>query len=290
MQTVSLTWQHATELSVVLAAGSAVLRAVPQRYVRMIAPFLFEAAILAVLYALWQLAGEWSVTGMADGLRRAHWIMHAESDLRLPPERSVQHLILGHRLLVQAANLYYATMHFTMMFVFLGWLFWRHRDQYRPVRANMAWATFVCLLVQLIPVAPPRMLTGSGFVDTAMLYNQSVYSNGFAADQLSAMPSVHVCWAVVVGYYTVKISPSRWRWIGAVHTALTVFVVVATANHWWADGIVATAILIVCSWARFGASTALRAGWDRLRGSFAREPISVAASSTAETAPASART
>ncbi len=88
-------------------------------------------------------------------------------------------------------------MHFTMMFVFLIWLFWRYRDRYRPVRTTMAWTTFFCLVIQLLPVAPPRMLPG--FVDTAMLYNQSVYSNGLAADQLSAMPSVHVAWAVVVG-------------------------------------------------------------------------------------------
>jgi hypothetical protein len=140
-------------------------------------------------------------------------------------------------------------------------------------------------------VAPPRMLPG--FVDTAMLYNQSVYSHGFAVDQLSAMPSVHVCWAVVVGYYTVKISPSRWRWIAAVHTVLTVFVVVATANHWWADGIVATTILVACSWARFAIATALRKAWTRVRASFEREPITAVASTagpSAETSPAAART
>lgn len=263
MQTVSLTWQHAGELSGALALGSAGLRSVPQKHVRMIAPFAFEAAILALLYALWQLAGEWSVTGMTDALHRARWIIRAEHDALLPSERSVQHLILGHPLLVQGANLYYASMHFTMMFVFLIWLFVRHRDQYRPVRATMAWATLVCLLIQLIPVAPPRMLPG--FVDTALRYDQSVYSNGFAADQLSAMPSVHVAWAVVVGYYAVKLSTSRWRYIAVVHTGLTVFVVVATANHWWLDGIVATTVLVVCAWARYGAARAVRAAVARVR-------------------------
>jgi hypothetical protein len=150
-----------------------------------------------------------------------------------------------------------------MMFVFLIWLFVRHRDQYRPVRATMAWATLVCLLIQLIPVAPPRMLPG--FVDTAALYGQSVYQNGFAADQLSAMPSVHVAWAVIVGYYAAKISTSRWRWIAVAHAAMTVFVVVATANHWWLDGIVGTLAVVACAWGRHGASLALRAAWARIR-------------------------
>jgi hypothetical protein len=263
VQTVSLTWQHAAELSGVLAISSLGLRAVPQRHIRAVGPFVFEAAILAVLYALWQLAGSWSVTGMGDALDRARWIERFEHDLFLPSEKSVQGLILGHRLLVEAANLYYATMHFTMMFVFLIWLFIRHRDQYRPVRATMAWATLVCLLIQLIPVAPPRMLPG--FVDTAAEYGQSVYQNGFAADQLSAMPSVHVAWAVIVGYYAAKISTSKWRWIAVAHAAMTVFVVVATANHWWLDGIVGTLAVVVCAWARYGASLALRAARERIR-------------------------
>lgn len=257
VQTVSLTWQQAAELSGALAVGSVVLRTVPSRRARMVAPFAFEGAILALLYALWQLAGKWSVTGYYSAIGRGHWIIHFEHDIFLPSEHSVQNLILPHPLLVQAANLYYDTMHFTTMLLFLLWLFVRHRDQYRPVRATMAWATLICLLVQLIPVAPPRMLPG--FVDTAAKYGQSVYVNGLAIDQLSAMPSVHVAWAVVVGWYGVKVATSKWRWLFPVHTAFTVFFVVATANHWWLDGIVATLIVITAAWWRIGLSMAGRA-------------------------------
>ncbi|HEY2273653.1 MAG TPA: phosphatase PAP2 family protein [Jatrophihabitantaceae bacterium] len=258
MQTVSLTWQHAGEVAGVLAVVSAGMRAVPQRYVRMFAPFVFEAAIIGALYAMWQLAGKLSVLGTTGALARAHWIRSFDERLPLPSEQTVNSAILGHKLVVQAANLYYDTMHFTMMFVFLIWLFWRYRDRYRPVRTTMAWTTFFCLVIQLLPVAPPRMLPG--FVDTAMLYNQSVYSGGLAADQLSAMPSVHVAWAVVVGYYVATISTSRWRWIGPLHSVLTIFVVVATANHWWLDGIVAVLVLVACAWGRYGIATA----WHRL--------------------------
>ena len=56
-----------------------------------------------------------------------------------------------------------------------------------------------------------------GIVDTGLVYDQSVYSNGLPIDQLSAMPSVHVAWAVLVGYYAWRISPSRWRWLGPAH-------------------------------------------------------------------------
>jgi membrane-associated phospholipid phosphatase len=89
------------------------------------------------------------------------------------------------------------------------------------------------------------------------------------------MPSVHVAWAVLVGYYTWRISPSRWRYIGPVHSALMSFIVVATGNHWWLDGIVAVAILSLCAWALIGVrkawGLALRS-WTRSRRTPFAEP------------------
>jgi hypothetical protein len=81
--------------------------------------------------------------------------------------------------------------------------------------------------------------------DTAMIYGQSVYTYfSNIADQYAAMPSIHVGWAVLISIAIVKVSPSRWRWLGLLHGAITIFVVVATANHYWMDGIVACALLV----------------------------------------------
>jgi hypothetical protein len=88
-----------------------------------------------------------------------------------------------------------------------------------------------------------------------------VYAGGLPFDQLSAMPSVHVAWAVLIGYYTWRISPSRWRYIGPVHAVITILVVVVTANHWWLDGIVAVALLVLTAWAQIG----VRKVWRRWR-------------------------
>jgi PAP2 superfamily len=268
VQTVGLTWQHSIELAAVLTAAGAAMAVSKRRPIRTVGAFARETAVIAALYGLWQLAGRVSVTGTSGAFRRAHWIQRVEHDLRLPSEHTMQKLILGHRPLVEFANLYYATMHLTMMLVFLVWLFVRHRDQYRPVRQVMAWTTLGCLLVQLLPVAPPRMLPG--IVDTGLKYGQSVYSNGLPIDQLSAMPSVHVSWAVLVGYYTWRVSPSHWRYLGPVHSVLTILVVVVTGNHWWLDGIVAVAILCGCAWGVYGVRTAWHAVLARLRTRFDR--------------------
>ena len=123
----------------------------------------------------------------------------------------------------------------------------RHRDHYPRVRTTMAMATAFALVIQLIPVAPPRMIDKADLTDTALFFHQSVYGpiNADSPDQLSAMPSVHVIWAVIVGYTVWRVSPSKWRWIGPAHTVMTITVVVATANHYWADGIVGVALLML---------------------------------------------
>jgi hypothetical protein len=231
---------------------------------RAVGAFARETATIGMLYGLWRLAGRLSLADGGDAFGRARRIARVEHDVRLPSEHSIQRLILGHRLVVQVANLYYAAMHFTVLLLFLIWLFVRHRDRYRPVRQVLAWTTLSCLLVQLIPVAPPRMLPG--LVDTGLLYHQSVYSTGFPADQLAAMPSVHVAWAVLVGYYVWRISPSRWRLIGPLHAVLTIGVVLATGNHWWLDGIVAVGLLSLCAWVVAGVRLAWRAGRARFSG------------------------
>ena len=111
----------------------------------------------------------------------------------------------------------------------------------------MALFTGVSLLIQLIPVAPPRLLPGTGMVDTVVRYGQSVYSwqGGFDADEFSAMPSVHVGWALIVAIAVITVSRSRWRWLAAAYPVLTLLTVVVTANHFWLDGIVAALLVVL---------------------------------------------
>ena len=105
--------------------------------------------------------------------------------------------------------------------------------------------TAAALLVQFVPVAPPRMLPGDGMIDTAARYGQSVYGSvaGFNADQLSAMPSVHVGWALLAALVIIEVSRSRWRWLALAYPLLTMLAVVVTANHYWLDGIAAALLL-----------------------------------------------
>lgn len=101
--------------------------------------------------------------------------------------------------------------------------------------------TAVSLLVQVIPVAPPRLLPLTGMTDTGLAYGQSAYGThaGIDADQLSAMPSIHIGWALLVALVVVATVRSRWRWLALAYPALTTLAVVVTAKHFWLDGIAA---------------------------------------------------
>jgi hypothetical protein len=251
-----LSWQYALVIGACLAVLAAATR-VPQVARTWTGWGLWggvawETGLLFGLYGLWQLAGSFTVMSQAGALPRARWLWHAERLLHLPSETAVQHPFLAHPLLVQACNLYYDILHFPLLGACLVWLYAWHRDAYPRIRTTVALFTGVSLLIQFIPVAPPRLLAETGMVDTAVKYGQSVYSwaGGFDADELSAMPSVHVGWAVIVALAVITVSRSRWRWLAAGYPLLTMLVVVVTANHFWLDGIVAAVLVAMVVFAQ----------------------------------------
>jgi PAP2 superfamily len=209
--------------------------------------FTRETALVLALFALWQFAGTHSIMGPGGALDRARWLWHIERVMHWPSEASLQHLILPYPYLVQAFNFYYDILHFPVLIACLIWLFVWHRERYGSFRITLVAFTGICLLIQFVPVAPPRLLSGIGMVDTAARYGQSVYSStaAFQADELSAMPSVHVGWAILVAFAVITVARSRWRWLAVLYPVLTSIAVVVTANHFWLDGVVAGVILAV---------------------------------------------
>ena len=200
---------------------------------------------MLVLYALWRLVGTISVLKVDHAIEAGQRIWDAERAVHLPSEHGLQHLFLKNSLLIQACNVFYASVHMPSMIVFLVWLWFRHRDHYPSIRNVVALTTLWCLAIQLIPVAPPRLIPALHIADTPALFGQTVYpafgKSGPA--QLSAMPSVHVAWAAIIGVSIVVVSTSKWRWIFIAHPFVTMIVVVVTGNHFWLDGIVGVMIV-----------------------------------------------
>jgi hypothetical protein len=127
----------------------------------------------------------------------------------------------------------------------LLWLLLRHRDVYSKWRNLVVGFTAISLLIGFLPVAPPRLIPSLGMVDLAARYHQSVYSGlgSGITDQLSAMPSVHVGWAVIVAAAVIAVTRSRWRWLALLHPLITVYVIAVSANHYWLDAVAALLLL-----------------------------------------------
>jgi len=242
------------------------------------------------LLAVWQLVGSVVHTREAGAMERARGIFAAERSLHVVSEVDVQRLVLPHAWLVEGVDRFYAYAHLNGMAVFLVLMWWRCREVYPALRLTVVLSTLACLLVQIVPVAPPRLLPDLGFVDVALVRGESVYGpyGTGLSNQLSAMPSVHVAWACIVAWYLWWNTGPLIRWAGPTHLTLTVLAVVATANHWWLDGVVAAGFVAL----------ALAAGrmtpWRTVRASPPRSPsgsssprgLAPSASSPASSSPA----
>jgi hypothetical protein len=247
-----LEWQPAALLACIFAGLVVALRPHGHRWAIIVAAFAQELAVMFTLYGIWRLANHLSLMQVDGAIWRGRWLWDVERAWHLPSEVTIQQMVLPHPLLMQFANIYYAVAHVPAVIIFLVWLFVRHRQRYPWNRNVLALVTLTCLLIQLIPVAPPRLIPELGLVDAPLLYHQSVYGaigTGIAA-QLSAMPSVHVAWALLVGVGVVLVSHSRWRWLVLAHPILTCWAVVATGNHYWVDGIAAAVLLALAMWAQ----------------------------------------
>ena len=147
---------------------------------------------------------------------------------------------------------YYATAHFPVTVTVLAWAFVRHRaTSYALLRFLLVSVTLVAMGVHVLyPLAPPRMLTRLGFVDTLAVYGPHVYSTDMArsvANQFAAMPSLHFGWAVIVAWGVVHIFRSRWRQLAWLHPAITLIAITATANHYWLDSVIALLLVIAAA-------------------------------------------
>lgn len=179
---------------------------------------------------------------MAAARRHGRDLFDLERALHIDIEHGLNHWLAPHHLLSTLANYEYAWTYILSALALAGWVIMRRPDLWRLTRDSfvvlnlIAFATFA-----LFPVTPPRMLRGLGFIDT-VTRGGTVGSWGSGvvdmANQFAAMPSLHVGWALWVSVVLGRISARRSvQVVSGVHVALTVFVVMATANHYLLDAV-----------------------------------------------------
>ncbi|MER6328438.1 phosphatase PAP2 family protein [Streptomyces sp. NPDC014983] len=182
---------------------------------------------------------------------RAQDILHAEQELHLNIELTINHAADRVGRLVVGMNYYYATLHFIVTIGVLLWLYHRHGDRYRSVRTALYTTTLLALAgFAFCATAPPRFLTGQGFIDTVVVHHTwgSWASGDVAAlsNQYAAMPSVHIIWSSWSGLTLAFLARRTWvRVLGLCYPLATFTVILATANHFVTDAVAGAATLAV---------------------------------------------
>lgn len=213
-------------------------------------PLVREFLLVAAMYAIYRLGRIVAEGRVGWAFNNAADVWSWERTLHLPDEVDVQRLLLHSRIAVEAANTYYATVHFPATLLVLVWMYVHRPSHYLWMRRVLTAQTAAALALHLLmPLAPPRMLSGVGLIDTGRIYGPSVYGNPHSdtlSNQYAAMPSLHVGWALTVAIGLIFASRSRFRWAWLAHPAITVLVVVGTANHYWLDAL-AACLIVACA-------------------------------------------
>jgi len=200
-----------------------------------------ELLVVAWLAWVYDMVTNLAPAREAVALAHGRSILSFEQSLRLDPELSLNRWLAGHHTLGAISSYYYDNAHFVVTLGLLGWLWWRRADIYRPLRSSLVAINLLGLLVfWRYPVAPPRMLSSSGFSDVvASTHTVGSWHTGSLAadaDQFGAMPSLHIAWAVWCAFVLWRLSPRVWvRVLALLYPCLTTFAVLATGNHYLLD-------------------------------------------------------
>ena len=221
-----------------------------------------------------------------EAFTNARRVIDFERSLHLFSERTVQRISMHHDGVIWLLNHYYARVHFPLTTAFVVWLFIRHRASYRWVRTWLVSVTLIALAIHVaFPLAPPRMLASYGFIDTLRLDGLHIYSvnpNQSLANQFAAMPSLHFGWSVIIATAFVAVRRTPWSVVAFAHPTITLVAIVATANHYWVDAVVA---LIVVSATLLVMRAVQRRATDRAAVSGTSPPRSRPGSPTGSTTP-----
>jgi diacylglycerol O-acyltransferase len=174
--------------------------------------------------------------------RNGRALFALEQRFHLDVEPALNRWLVPHDVLRTLANYEYATTYVVAAGITLAWLYVRRPDRYREMRSSfllMTVAGIACFW--LYPVAPPRLLPGTHFVDTVLAgHTWGSWGSPLVghANQLAAMPSLHVAWALWVSVVLAELKHTRTvQGLSLVHVGVTLFVIMATANHFLLDAV-----------------------------------------------------
>ncbi len=205
-----------------------------------------EAAVVLVLYGLYELARGMVVGNAAEAVRHARQLVTLERSTGLFIEERTQdaaHVFPG---LIDLLSTSYLTFHLAVTVVVLLWLHRRRPAAFPLVRTTLVLASGLALVGYLVyPTAPPR-LSGIGITDTVsgghIDLNSGLVSSLY--NPYAAVPSMHIGYALVVAASLLRYGRRvAVRVVGALYPPFVLLVVVATGNHFLLDALAGAVVV-----------------------------------------------
>jgi hypothetical protein len=205
---------------------------------------LRQLALIGVAYGAYAL-----VRGLAEGdaseaFQHARDLIQVERTLHVFVEPSVQAWASGSHALMDFSSWLYVNAQTSITIAALVYLYVRHNSSFYFVRNMFAIALLIALAgYAFFPTAPPRFLPEWGFIDsvsnlTGVHVSHMSSSMNALFNPYAAVPSMHVAFALMIGWPLASLSRTRaaallWR----LYPLLIAFVIVATANHFLLDAL-----------------------------------------------------
>lgn len=171
-------------------------------------------------------------------------IIDFERALHIFVEPSIQAWAQNKHVLMDILDWTYLNGHFFITLGALVFIYFRRNDSFYFVRNVLLIAMAIALVgYWLYPTAPPRLMPEWGFTDSVSqvmgagaLGHWDNTPAGAFANAYAAVPSMHVCFAAIIGWTMARLVTWRAAKIAwALYPLLVTFVVVATANHFLVD-------------------------------------------------------
>lgn len=197
--------------------------------------------VLAIAWLAWvyDATSNLAPLRLHQALENGRGVLHLEQTLSIAPERTLDHWLSTHHTLGVLFSNYYDQAHWVVTMSLLAYLLVRRADIYRPLRNALVLVNLIGFVAfWRYPVAPPRML--GGFTDVISSTHALLDAHGgflaSHANELAAMPSLHMAWAAWCGLALWRMSSKRRvRTMAFAYPCLTAFAVLATGNHFVLD-------------------------------------------------------
>lgn len=215
-----------------------------------------EVLLIAAFYGLYSLVRDLrggKPVSVAMAYTNATRIIRLERFFGIFQEQRIEHWFLSAHWLIKICDDFYGIVHFVAVIAVLLILFFKYPARYRQWRNTLALVTGLALLgFYFFPLMPPRLLPSPPyhFVDTLQtiggLWNFSGGPVSDVTNQYASMPSLHTAWSTWCAVALIPVIRPLWGKIAIlILPGFTIFAIVVTANHYFADAIAGLLLVFV---------------------------------------------